>query len=172
MRVVALDTETTGFSRGLDPSLGHRIVEIACVEIIDGVVTGRYFHSYLNPQREISPGAMRIHGLTNAFLSKQPLFKDVSDSFLRFIGSDLVVIHNAPFDISFIDKEFLLLNERPVSTFHFIDTLLLSRSLFPGLPNGLDSLCRRFEIPERYTHSALGDATILAYIYLHLIKLL
>lgn len=172
MRVVALDTETTGFSRGLDPSLGHRIVEIACVEIVDGVITGNHFHSYVNPQRKMSPGAMRVHGLTDVFLSDKPLFKDVSEAFLHFIGTDLIVIHNASFDIKFIDKEFILLDNWPVSAFRFIDTLLLSRSLFPGLPNNLDSLCHRFNIPERYIHSALGDATILAHIYLHLIKLL
>lgn len=179
MRVVALDTETTGMNkRGRNGGLicdGHRIVEIGCVEVVDGIVTGREFHSYVNPEQSVDPKAVAVHGLTDSFLSDKPKFKDVAVAFLEFIkGADLIVIHNAAFDIAFIDKEFDLLDgdQKPKGVFRVEDTLELARELFPGEANRLEDLCRRFSLNGRDgSHDALSDARMLAQVYVRLIYL-
>lgn len=174
MRLIALDTETTGIHRkrdGRDVSYCHRIVEIACVEILDGRLTGHSFHAFIDPCCDIDPKAVAVHGLTAAFLRGKPRFEDIARDLLLFIGSSVLIIHNAAFDISFLDKEFKLLREsdRPSGTFTVVDTLLLARQLFPGVRNSLDALCFRLGITGRQSsHSALEDAVILAKISLKL----
>ena len=177
MRLVVLDTETTGLNRsrnGEGVAYGHRIVEVGCVEIIDGVVTGNRFHVYVNPSRSIDPKATAIHGITDAFVKDKPPFESIVGDFLEFIGGSCIVIHNAAFDISFLDQEFQLLTAgKPVGVvFEYIDTLELARGYFPGLKNNLDSLCERFGIETRGGfHGALLDAYLLAHIYLRFTKL-
>lgn len=179
MRVVVLDTETTGLNRGRDNGAsvcdGHRVIEIGCVEIVSGSVTGREFHSYINPCRDVDQKAVAVHGLTDLFLRDKPTFDVIVDSFLDFINdADAIVMHNAPFDVAFIDQEFRLLDYRkqPHALFTVVDTLELARALFPGVPNRLDDLCRRFSLPSRSgAHGALEDARILAKIYLILSSL-
>lgn len=172
MRYVTLDVETTGLKRGrgVDVSDGHRIIEIACVEIIDNQVTGDYFHTYVNPQMKVDEGATKVHGVKSNFLLDKPLFPDIVTALLGFIGNATIVIHNAAFDTAFLDKEFALLdkNSQPTRSFPIIDTLILSRKIFPGNRNSLDGLSQRFGIPKRSLHGALTDAQILAEIYLHL----
>ncbi|MCC5859424.1 MAG: DNA polymerase III subunit epsilon [Ectothiorhodospiraceae bacterium] len=167
MRQVVLDTETTG----LDTSQGHRIIEIGCLELVNRRKTGRTFHRYIQPDRQVDAGAMEVHGITNEFLQDKPRFSDLVEEFLEFIrGADLV-IHNAPFDVGFIDYEFSLL-ERDLPTVADIctvtDTLVLARSMYPGQRNSLDALCRRHDIDNshRELHGALLDAEILAEVYL------
>lgn len=179
MRVVTLDTETTGFNKnhGNGRKLGsicdgHRVVEIGCVEIVDNVITGREFHAYVNPERSMDPKATSVNGLTDFFLSDKPLFKDVAASFIKFIaGADLIVIHNALFDIAFIDQEFNLLDAslQPKQNFRVEDTLAFARSVFPGDANRLQDLCRRFSLSCEGLHGALQDARLLAQVYLNLI---
>lgn len=180
MRVVTLDTETTGFNKnhGNGRKLGsicdgHRVVEIGCVEILNGVITGREFHSYINPKRSVDPKAVAVHGLTDAFLSDKPVFKDVAATFLDFIrGADLIVIHNAAFDIAFLDQEFDYLEgyQKPKGVFRVEDTLELAREVFPGEANRLEDLCRRFSLNGRAgLHDALSDARMLAEVYIRLI---
>ena len=172
MRVVVLDTETTGLNRRRDGAVcdGHRLVEIGAVEIIDGGITGKTFHSYLDPGQPVDPKAVAVHGLTDSFLQDKPLFTDIAQSFIDFIkGADFIVIHNAPFDLAFIDQEFQRLHRRqqPIGRFNVIDTLDVTRGMFPGESNRLDDLCRRFSITGRQgRHGALEDAWILAHIYL------
>ena len=171
MRFVALDVETTGINkRGDNDVVGnHRIIEIALVEIVDNVITGKYFHSYLNPQRSVSSGAFKVHGITDSFLQGKPGFSHIVTQFLDFIGDSPVVIHNAPFDTAFIDMELSLLpvRLRPRTVFQVIDTLDVARALFPGMKNDLDSLCFRFGLkPKRQVHGALKDAIELANIFL------
>lgn len=173
MRFVALDTETTGFNRKRgdgDVCRGHRIIEIGCVEIIDGMVTGRQFHCFLNPGRLVDPGAFKVHGISDAYLKSKPSFQSVVKRFVGFLEGAVVVIHNADFDISFIDQEFTFLPEhlRPNGkTFRFIDTLKLARTEFPGLKNDLGSLCARCNIVGRQgLHGALIDAELLAAVYI------
>jgi DNA polymerase-3 subunit epsilon len=176
MREVVLDTETTG----LDPNDGHRIVEIGALELINHLPSGRVFHAYLNPDRDIPAEALAVHGLTSAFLRDQPSFADVAKDFLAFLDSDRdanpapagLVIHNADFDLPFINSELVRLGlpalgpERSI-----IDTLSLARTRFPGAPNSLDALCRRFAIDgsARLRHGALLDAELLAECYLGLV---
>lgn len=167
MRQVVLDTETTG----LDTSQGHRIIEIGCLELVNRRKTGRTFHHYIQPDREVDAGAMEVHGITNEFLQDKPRFADLVDEFLEFIrGADLV-IHNAPFDVGFIDYEFQLL-ERDMPTVADVcsvtDTLVMARGMYPGQRNSLDALCRRHDIDNshRELHGALLDAEILADVYL------
>ncbi len=166
MRQIALDTETTGLST----EKGHRVVEIGCVEMINRKITGNTFHCYLDPERAVDSGALAIHGLSNAFLSDHPKFRKVFDDFIGFIAGAELVIHNAPFDVGFLNYEFSLLKHAQVVTDYcsVIDTLLLARQLHPGLKNSLDALCKRYEVDNsrRELHGALLDATLLAQVYL------
>ncbi|MCC5855337.1 MAG: DNA polymerase III subunit epsilon [Idiomarina sp.] len=166
-RQVVLDTETTGIST----SEGHRIIEIGCVELIDRKPTGQHFHVYLNPERVVEQGAIDVHGITNEFLEDKPVFAQVVDDFIRFIRGAELVIHNAPFDVGFMDYEFSLLTPSPGRTSDFatvFDTLSYAREKFPGQRNSLDALCKRFDIDNshRTLHGALLDAEILADVYL------
>jgi DNA polymerase III subunit epsilon len=170
MRQIFLDTETTG----LEPEQGHRIIEIACVEMVNRKLTGKHFHRYVNPDREIEEGAIEIHGITNDFLADKPRFAQISDDFLVFIkGADLI-IHNAPFDVGFINHEFNLLARQDIQAIsaycRVIDTLVMARQKHPGQKNSLDALCRRYEVDNshRELHGALLDAEILAEVYLRM----
>jgi DNA polymerase-3 subunit epsilon len=167
MRQVVLDTETTG----LEAAAGHRIIEIGCIEILNRRPTGQKFHRYLNPEREIDAGAIAVHGLDNAKLATAPKFADIVDDLLAFIGGAELVIHNAPFDVGFLDAEFARLpgNSRCVSGLcKVLDTLALARKLHPGQRNGLDALCKRYSVDnsKRELHGALLDAGILLDVYL------
>ncbi len=167
MRQIILDTETTG----LEPRQGHRIIEIGCVEVIDRRLTGRHYHQYLQPDREIDDGAIEVHGITNEFLRDKPRFCDVAADFIEFIKGAELVIHNAPFDVGFINHEFRLLSRTHdlVEAFcGILDTLALARKKHPGQRNSLDALCKRYDIDnaQRTLHGALLDAEILADVYL------
>lgn len=167
MRQIVLDTETTG----LEPDLGHRIIEIGCVEIANRRLVGNHYHQYLQPDREIDAGAVEVHGITNDFLKDKPIFADIADDFLEFIRGCQLIIHNAPFDIGFINHELSLLGKKPVrveSICEIVDTLVMARSLHPGQKNSLDALCRRYDVnnSQRTLHGALLDAEILADVYL------
>lgn len=166
MREIVLDTETTG----LDPTGGHRIVEIACVELFNHVPTGRVFHRYVNPERDMPAEAQAIHGLSVEFLAAHPPFAAIADELVAFIGGDRLVIHNAEFDLRFINAELKRL-ERPPLDCEAEDTLLLARRRFPGAQASLDALCRRFEIDlsTRTKHGAKLDCDLLAAVYLELI---
>jgi len=166
MREVILDTETTG----LDPSQGHRIVEIGCVELVNHVPTGRTWQSYLNPEREMPTEAAMVHGLTDEFLAKQPLFSEIADAFLQFIGDEPLVAHNASFDIGFMNAELTHHGFAPLAVERVIDTLPIARKMFPGAPASLDALCKRFGVDatNRQLHGALLDARLLADVYLEL----
>lgn len=166
MREIVLDTETTG----LDPAEGHRIVEIAGVELMNHVPTGRTFHCYVNPERPMPPEAFAVHGLSDEFLAQHPPFAAVVDGFLEFVGGDRLVIHNAEFDLKFINAE-LTRHGRPPLAVPATDTLALARRKFPGAQASLDALCRRFEIDlsGREKHGALVDCGLLAAVYLELI---
>jgi DNA polymerase-3 subunit epsilon len=167
MREIVLDTETTG----LDPSVGHRVVEIGCLELINHLPSGKHFHTYINPQRDMPEEAYRVHGLSISFLEKHPLFADVAGGFVDFIGDAPLVIHNAAFDIGFLNAELARLDIAPIEAARAIDTMLIARQKFPGAPASLDALCRRFEIDNsaRTKHGALLDAELLAEVYLELI---
>jgi DNA polymerase III subunit epsilon len=167
MREVVLDTETTG----LDPASGHRIVEIGCVELVNHVTTGLDFHSYINPERDIPEEAKAVHGLTTEFLSTQPTFAAIADEFDTFIADSLLVIHNAEFDLGFLNAELRKLDRPSLLAERTVDTVLLARRKFPGAPANLDALCRRFQIDnsDRAVHGALKDARLLAEVYLELI---
>ncbi|WJG07857.1 DNA polymerase III subunit epsilon [Aliiglaciecola sp. LCG003] len=168
MRQIVLDTETTG----IDPRQGHRIIEIGCVELINRKLTGNHFHVYINPNREVEQEAIQVHGITNEFLADKPKFHEIYDGFVDFIKGAQLVIHNAPFDIGFMDHEFALL--KPVNPLRsadictVLDTLALARDFHPGQKNNLDALCRRYGIDNshRELHGALLDAEILADVYL------
>jgi DNA polymerase-3 subunit epsilon len=166
MREVVLDTETTG----LDPSSGHRVVEIGCVELVNHVPTDNTFHSYLNPERDMPEDAQRVHGLSTEFLRGQPLFGQVVDNFLSFLDDAKLVIHNAAFDMGFINAELERIGRPPIPASRAIDTVALARRKFPGAPANLDALCRRFSIDNsaRTKHGALLDAELLAEVYLEL----
>ncbi len=166
MREIVLDTETTG----LDPQAGHRIVEIACVELLHHVPTGREFHRYVNPGRDVPDDALLVHGLTAEFLASHPPFAAVSGGLLEFIGSDPLVIHNAEFDLAFLNMELARLERAPISCAS-VDTLALARQRYPGAPASLDALCRRFDIDlsGRTEHGARIDCNLLAAVYLELI---
>jgi DNA polymerase-3 subunit epsilon len=163
MREISLDTETTG----LNPSDGHRIVEIGCVEMINRVRTGKTYQAYLNPQRDMPEKALSIHGLSEEFLKDKPLFEDIADEFLEFIGDSPLVIHNASFDMRFINFELKWIKREVVPFERAIDTLTIARKKFPGAPASLDALCRRYEIDisRRTKHGALLDAEMLADMY-------
>lgn len=166
MRQVVLDTETTG----LEPSQGHRIIEIGCVEMVGRKFTGRHYHQYINPDREVEEGAIEVHGITNEFLADKPRFHEVAKDFLDFIDGAELVIHNAPFDVGFIDHEFKMLGGYPkvASICGVIDSLVLARQKHPGQKNNLDALCKRYGVDNsaRDLHGALLDAEILADVYL------
>ncbi len=166
MRQIVLDTETTG----LEPQDGHRIIEIGCVELLNRRLTGNNFHQYLQPDREIDAGAIEVHGITNEFLVDKPRFQDVVADFVNYIRGAELVIHNAPFDVGFINHEFNLCayGQQVAELCEVLDTLLMARKLHPGQKNNLDALCRRYEIDNsrRDLHGALLDAEILADVYL------
>jgi len=166
MREVVLDTETTG----LKPAEGHRIVEIGCVAIENGIPDGATFHQYINPERDMPAGAFRVHGLSAEFLGTHPAFADVADGFLDFIGDSPLIIHNARFDMGFINAELARLDKPPVAMGRCVDTLEIARRKFPGRENSLDALCRRFSVDNsgRDKHGALLDAELLAAVYLEL----
>ncbi|MEH6824663.1 MAG: DNA polymerase III subunit epsilon [Motiliproteus sp.] len=167
MRQVILDTETTG----IEPAAGHRIIEIGCVEMVNRRLTGRTYHRYVNPQRDVPEEAVAIHGLTADFLADKPLFKEVMDEFKAFIDGAQLVIHNAPFDVGFLNHEFTLAgpgNGRISDLATVLDTLALARSMRPGQRNTLDALCKNYMIDnsQRTLHGALLDSEILADVYL------
>ena len=167
MRQIALDTETTGISA----DEGHRIIEIGCIEIENRRITGNEFHCYLNPEREIDEGATRVHGLTLEKLSNEPLFKEVAKEFLNFVSGAELIIHNAAFDVGFLNKEISLLewDESSIEDHSLVmDTLKMAREMHPGKKNSLDALCTRYEIDRsmRQVHGALIDADLLAKVYL------
>ena len=166
MRQIVLDTETTG----LDPKQGHRIIEIGCVEIDNRRLTGKNFHCYLNPDRDIDEAAIEVHGLTRRFLSDKPRFEEIEDEFLEFVTGTELIIHNAPFDIGFLDSELNLSssNQSINSVCNVLDTLVLAREKHPGQRNNLDALCKRYGVDnkQRDLHGALLDAEILADVYL------
>lgn len=166
MREVVIDTETTG----LDPGDGHRIVEIAAIELVNHLPTGQAFHKYVNPERDMPEGAQAIHGLTSEFLAPYPVFAAVAAEFLDFIAGDPLVIHNAEFDLGFINAELKRIALPPLSG-AVTDTLVLARRRFPGQPANLDALCRRFaiDLSSREKHGALIDGELLAAVYLELI---
>lgn len=169
-RSIVLDTETTGFKT----SEGHRLVEIGCLELHNLIPTGKEFHVYINPQRDMPEGAFKVHGLSIEFLSNKPLFPQVADDFLKFCGDDVLVIHNAPFDMGFLNYE-LQKSGRPklnqsTANGGVIDTLTVARKRYPTGPNSLDALCRRFGIDNsnRTLHGALLDSELLAEVYMEL----
>ena len=168
MREIVLDTETTG----LDPYQGHRLIEIACVELVNRIPSGQTFHRYLNPQRDVPAEAFAIHGLSAEFLKDKPLFAEVAAEFIAFIGDAPLVIHNAAFDIGFINAELERAGHVLVARDRLVDTLLLARRKYPGGQNRLDDLCGRFGIDNshRTKHGALLDAELLAEVYLELIE--
>lgn len=174
MRLVVLDTETTGMDRAsANVANGQRCIEIAAVEILDGVVTGEAFHSYLRSDVPVSSGALKVHGITDEFLQSKPLFQDVVSQFLDFLSDDTILIHNAPFDIAFLDQEFSRVASglRPRRVFRFVDTLEMARSLHPGMRNDLDSLATRYGVPQRGEyHGAMADATMLGRVYLRMLN--
>jgi len=167
-REIVLDTETTGF----EPTAGHRLVEIACLEIEDFIPTGRSFHTYIDPERDVPIGAQNVHGLSTEFLRGKPKFAEtiVVDAFLDFVGDAPIIAHNAGFDRGFINFELGLCNRDHLHEVRWVDTLFLARQRFPGMHNSLDALCKRFKISlsEREKHGALIDARLLASVYLEL----
>jgi DNA polymerase III subunit epsilon len=167
LREIVLDTETTGF----DPDEGDRIVEIGAVELINHVPTGRTYHQYINPQRAMPQAAFEVHGLGDDFLRDKPVFAQIADAFVEFIGADQLVIHNASFDMKFLNAELRWLDKPQLPLDRAIDTLAIARRRFPGSPASLDALCRRFNIDNsgRTLHGALLDSEILAEVYLELI---
>lgn len=170
MRQIVLDTETTG----LDPRSGHRIIEVACIEMVNRRFTGHHLHKYLNPEREIDEGAQAVHGITLEFLADKPKFADIADEFLEFINGAELIIHNAPFDIGFLNAELDRLGRVPVGTIcgKVTDTLRMAKELHPGKRNSLDALCERYEIDNssRTLHGALLDAELLADVYINLTR--
>jgi DNA polymerase-3 subunit epsilon len=167
MRQIVLDTETTG----LETSQGHRIIEIGCVELVNRRLTGQHYHQYINPQREIDQGAIEVHGITNDFLTDKPEFEQVAAEFLEFVDGAELVIHNAPFDLGFLNYELSLLDKqfkKVEARCSIVDTLKLARNKHPGQRNNLDALCQRYMVDnsQRDLHGALLDAEILADVYL------
>lgn len=166
MREIVFDTETTG----LDPASGHRIVELGCVEMMNHIRTGNHFHSYLNPEREMPREAEAIHGIKGEFLKDKPLFRDIAQAFLEFIGDAPLVIHNAAFDVKFINAELDAVGLPLIPLERCIDTMFIARKKFPGQPASLDALCKRFtiDLTGRTKHGALLDSELLAEVYLEL----
>ena len=166
MKEIVLDTETTGLS----VKDGHRLVEIGCIELDDLVPTGKKFHCYLNPERKVSESALKVHGYTDQFLSKQKKFIEIVDDFLEFIKEKKLIIHNAEFDLSHINNELKILGKKEINN-EIIDTLILARDKFPGSSINLDALCKRFRIDnsKRTQHTALIDCDLLTKVYINLI---
>lgn len=166
MRSVLLDTETTG----LDPAAGHRVIEIAAIELRNDLPSGRFYHQVLDPGRPVPAEASAIHGFHDADLAGKPTFTDIMEGFLGFLGEGSIIAHNAPFDFGFLDAELVLAGGAPLDRGRMIDTLALAKRRFPGLPNNLDALCRRFaiDLSERTSHNALLDCRLLAGVYLEL----
>ena len=167
MKEVLLDTETTGLS-----SVNDKIIEIACIEIEDHIPTGEKFHVFLNPEMEISQGAYDTHGISKEFLKDKPKFNDVAKDFIKFIDGKKLVIHNAEFDLAFLNKELKEVGEKQISKDNIVDTLNVARERFPGAQNSLDALCKRFKIDNsrRQKHSALLDCELLAKVYIELFE--
>jgi DNA polymerase III subunit epsilon len=166
MREIVIDTETTG----LDPSNGHRIVEIGCVELFNAIPTGQIFHEYLDPERDMPEEAFRVHGLSPEFLAGKPKFAEIAERFLSFLGEAALIAHNAEFDIRFINAELSAHGHAAIAFERVVDTLTLARRRHPGVPNSLDALCQRYGIDasRRTKHGALLDAEILAEVYAEL----
>jgi len=167
LRQIILDTETTGLS----PAQGHRVIEIGCLEMINRRLTGESFHVYINPEREIERAAEEVHGITSEFLSDKPVFATIADDFMTFVKEADLIIHNAPFDVGFINHEFKLIDKKnkPITTYcEVIDTLSMARKKHPGQRNSLDALCRRYSVDNsnRELHGALLDSELLAQVYL------
>ena len=167
MLEVILDTETTGLSTASN----HKIVEIGCIELKDQIPTNKTFHTYLNPQRAVSEEAFKVHGYSDKFLSDKKVFSEIAEEFLNFIEGKKLIIHNAPFDLSFLDYELKLVNKKTINRKNIIDTLELARAKYPGAQNSLDALCKRFKIDnsKREKHSALVDCQLLKEIYINLL---
>jgi DNA polymerase-3 subunit epsilon len=170
MRQIILDTETTG----LDPNQGHRVIEIAAVEMVNRRLTGNHFHRYLNPDREIDAGAMQVHGISTEFLQDKPHFADVVAAFTEFVGGAELIIHNAPFDVGFLNAELRLAGIEPLRHWcaEVTDTLAMAKALHPGQRNNLDALCKRYSVDNanRTLHGALIDCELLAAVYLSLTR--
>lgn len=166
MREIVLDTETTG----LDPKSGHRIIEIGCVEIINKIRTGKFFHTYLNPERDVPMEAFKVHGISTEFLRDKRKFVDIAQEFIDFIQDSVLVIHNARFDMKFINHELSMVNLPEVGYSSVIDTLDMARRKFPGSPASLDALCKRFnvDLSSREKHGALLDSELLVEVYIWL----
>jgi len=166
MRQIILDTETTG----IGAQLGHRIIEIGCLEMINRKLTGKHYHVYLNPQREVDEGAFKVHGISSEFLQDKPLFKDIADDFIAFVDGAELIIHNAPFDVGFLNAELkrAKFTKAVVDYCEVLDTLVLAKKKHPGQRNSLDALCKRYEVDNsnRQWHGALLDAELLAFVYL------
>lgn len=167
MREIVLDTETTG----MEPAEGHRLIEIGCIELINHVPSGRHYHQYINPERDVPPDAVSVHGLTAEFLQDKPVFSQIYTDFLDFIGDARLVIHNAAFDMKFLNAELKMVGHRELSMKQVTDSLLMAREKFPGSPASLDALCRRFgiDLSGRELHGALLDSELLAEVYLELL---
>jgi len=165
-RAILFDTETTG----LEPHLGHRIIEVAALELVNDLPTGRQFHKLVHPDRDIPDDATRIHGFTLADLTDMPRFAEIADELLTFFGDGPLIAHNAPFDFAFLDAELARLGLPPLPPSQMIDTLALAKARFPGMPNSLDALCRRFtiDLKARTSHNALLDCQLLAEVYVEL----
>lgn len=168
-RQIVLDTETTGLS----PDQGHRVIEIGCVEMINRRLTGNNYHQYIQPDRESDEGALQVHGITTEFLKDKPRFRDVIKDFLDYLGDAELIIHNAPFDVGFLNHEFMLAGEQygEVSSYcEIVDTLVMARKMRPGQKNNLDALCKHYEVnnAHRELHGALLDAEILSEVYLRM----
>jgi DNA polymerase III subunit epsilon len=165
-RAILFDTETTG----LEPHLGHRVIEVAALELMNDLPTGRHFHALVDPERDIPDDATRIHGFTLADLAGKPSFAEIVDDLLEFFGEAKLIAHNAPFDFAFLDAEFVRLGLPTLSASRMIDTLAMAKVRFPGMPNSLDALCRRFaiDLSARTTHNALLDCRLLADVYVEL----
>lgn len=167
IREIVLDTETTG----LDPNDGHRLVELGCVELVNHIRTGRDFHSYINPERDMPEDARRVHGLSGDFLKGFPVFAEVVDAFLEFIGDAPLLIHNAKFDVAFLNAELARCGRPVLAADRATCTLIMAQKRFPGAPASLDALCRRFGVDNsvRTKHGAIVDSELLAEVYLHLL---
>lgn len=167
MREIVLDTETTG----MEPAEGHRLIEIGCVELINHVPSGNHYHQYINPERDVPADAVAVHGLTEAFLKDMPVFSQIYIDFLDFIGDARLVIHNAEFDMKFLNAELKKVGHKELSMKQVTDSLMMARKKFPGSPASLDALCRRFNIDlsGRELHGALLDSELLAEVYLELL---
>jgi DNA polymerase-3 subunit epsilon len=165
-RRVLFDTETTG----LDPALGDRVLEVAAVELINDLPTGQHFHALIDPERDIPEEVTRIHGFTSADVAGKPKFADIAPKLVEFFGDAELIAHNAPFDFGFLNAEFARLDLAPLGRERMIDTLVLAKARFPGMPNSLDALCRRFaiDLSQRTTHNALLDCRLLAEVYVEL----